>query len=522
MKKALLLALFLLMALGCTKKPDVRREYYPNGNKKSEAVYKNDKRHGKYTVWHANGQKIEEGEFKDGKLHGKYTVWYANGQKIEEGEFKDGKLHGKYTRLHKNGRISEEGEFKDGKLHGKYTVWHESGTKASEGEYRDHRRYGIWTWWDLNGQKKTGKTLRAPFPLAKGLAAEHPVEKDDPLSIWVGLHSISIAPSYQNYTIALSKYPERVFFQFLRHKGKVVELKDGGIPSRFLKNGDKSYFLIPALQKKLREVAKKDEEALQKKQKVFNGEYTLYVHPKVPFLTVARIIYTAGKSRFRSPKVALTQNNGSVIQVPIFLRKPDDRKYYPLLPDTIGAELQLLMGTNEFVLFANPVPIEDLTSTLKKPRTKRDAGLPEELATGGRTEEGLSRNYHTRVQIGDEKCITKRIQDTQWDFSDLKSAVQEICRLNLSVSASNLSRRTPKPVVQKVRIKLGFDVLWQDIASALVATKSPNGCGVSFEFEVLGPRVSLSESCYEAVSPSKVIEHFNEKAAKVKPTKENP
>jgi len=65
-------------------------EYWPNGQKKSEGTYKDDKRDGLWTEWHENGQKYKELTYKDGKWDGLYTRWLENGQKWFEGTYKDG------------------------------------------------------------------------------------------------------------------------------------------------------------------------------------------------------------------------------------------------------------------------------------------------------------------------------------------------------------------------------------------------------------------------------------------------
>ena len=43
-------------------------EYYDDGQKKEEGIYKNSKKDGLFTMWHENGQKKAEGNYKDGKL----------------------------------------------------------------------------------------------------------------------------------------------------------------------------------------------------------------------------------------------------------------------------------------------------------------------------------------------------------------------------------------------------------------------------------------------------------------------
>ena len=68
-----------------------------NGQKQSEATYKDGEVDGLETVWHENGQKEYEGVTKDGNADGLWTYWHENGQKKSETTFKDGKeLSAKY------------------------------------------------------------------------------------------------------------------------------------------------------------------------------------------------------------------------------------------------------------------------------------------------------------------------------------------------------------------------------------------------------------------------------------------
>ena len=41
--------------------------------------------------WYENGQKKSEVTFKDGKINGLVTYWYENGEKKSEGTYKNGR-----------------------------------------------------------------------------------------------------------------------------------------------------------------------------------------------------------------------------------------------------------------------------------------------------------------------------------------------------------------------------------------------------------------------------------------------
>ena len=117
-----------------TPKNGLHTKYYDDGQKKSEANFKDDKLDGKYTEWYENGQIKLESNWKEEKLFGKMTYWHENGQKESEGNWKDGKKHGIFTEWDENGQKKSEENWKDGKDVEKLVDWLENGQKKSEHE----------------------------------------------------------------------------------------------------------------------------------------------------------------------------------------------------------------------------------------------------------------------------------------------------------------------------------------------------------------------------------------------------
>ncbi|MAG60997.1 hypothetical protein CL619_04375 [archaeon] len=99
-----------------------------NGQKKSEATYKDGELDGIWIRWHENGQKGIEATYKNGELDGKYTSWYENGQKESEEIMMDVRPDGKYTTWYENGQEQSESTYKDGEMI-QYTFWDEEGNK---------------------------------------------------------------------------------------------------------------------------------------------------------------------------------------------------------------------------------------------------------------------------------------------------------------------------------------------------------------------------------------------------------
>ena len=127
------------------------REYYENGQIKSEENYKDRKENGKWkedgkwTYFYENGQIKEEINYKDGFS---YTInfWTEDGELM----VKDG--NGKLTSYYENGQIASEGNTKDGKEDGKWTLYYENGQIWIEGNYKDGEKNGKWTSYHENGQ----------------------------------------------------------------------------------------------------------------------------------------------------------------------------------------------------------------------------------------------------------------------------------------------------------------------------------------------------------------------------------
>jgi|GEM_PF-4870143 len=51
-------------------------------------------RHGTYTRWHSNGQKASQATYRNGKLHGTYRFWDRHGKLMGEQRFRSGESIG--------------------------------------------------------------------------------------------------------------------------------------------------------------------------------------------------------------------------------------------------------------------------------------------------------------------------------------------------------------------------------------------------------------------------------------------
>lgn len=87
---------------------------------------------------------------------GKYEEYYSsNGQKKSEANYRDGKLNGLFTSWYENGKKKSETSYINGEADGLFTWWYENGQKMSETDYIDGKANGVTVEWDENGQKKS-------------------------------------------------------------------------------------------------------------------------------------------------------------------------------------------------------------------------------------------------------------------------------------------------------------------------------------------------------------------------------
>tara|TARA_B100001250_G_scaffold387215_1_gene384393 strand:- start:3106 stop:3609 length:504 start_codon:yes stop_codon:yes gene_type:complete len=103
------------------------KEFYFDGSKKYEEIFKNGKRDGSSILWYRSGKKWLHSFYKDGKIDGLWTWWYENGLKKEEFIYKDGIKNGLYIKWYENGNKKQETTFIDDKLISE-KKWNEDGS----------------------------------------------------------------------------------------------------------------------------------------------------------------------------------------------------------------------------------------------------------------------------------------------------------------------------------------------------------------------------------------------------------
>ncbi|MEM9353767.1 MAG: toxin-antitoxin system YwqK family antitoxin [Planctomycetota bacterium] len=111
--------------------------------------------HGPYEEYWRNGEKFSEGVFKDGVHHGEWSFWHPNGQLNRTVNFVEGRPDGKWKAYREDGSLEAEREYVDGKREGTWIVYHPDGkTPRVELPYQNGRLEGLRKSFYVNGQER--------------------------------------------------------------------------------------------------------------------------------------------------------------------------------------------------------------------------------------------------------------------------------------------------------------------------------------------------------------------------------
>ncbi len=134
MKKWMLGLVAMLVLVACDD--GVKKDYWENGNIKSELRYESGKLNGE-SVWYTQkGQLAVKGTYKDDVLDGTYTRWHPNGKMASEEHYVNGKLDGEVKKWFDNGQLFQEGQYAEGMMDGQWFIFYPSGALAGKAEYK--------------------------------------------------------------------------------------------------------------------------------------------------------------------------------------------------------------------------------------------------------------------------------------------------------------------------------------------------------------------------------------------------
>lgn len=110
--------------------------YFENGQLKWSGHFEMGNQTGSWEEYYSDGTKEGEGTISaDGKAEEKH--WYPSGQMKSEGMWKDGVKHGRWNTWHASGKLAGEFHYNNGKLDGVVKLWHPNGTRKLEVTYVD-------------------------------------------------------------------------------------------------------------------------------------------------------------------------------------------------------------------------------------------------------------------------------------------------------------------------------------------------------------------------------------------------
>lgn len=139
-----LLASLMVVAVSCDRTVQVKKDYWDNGNLKSELRYENDRLNGRCVWYMANGKPQMEVTYRNDTMQGLSRRWHENGNLMEEVWYRDGVKDSVYRAYSLKGLLSEEGYYVNGKLNGEFHRWYDNGQVFQEGQFVDDMMDGSW------------------------------------------------------------------------------------------------------------------------------------------------------------------------------------------------------------------------------------------------------------------------------------------------------------------------------------------------------------------------------------------
>jgi antitoxin component YwqK of YwqJK toxin-antitoxin module len=134
---------------------EVKKEYWDNGNLKSEIHYKDGKPEGLATWWYETGEKKSETQYKRGIQDGLEIEWYKSGQKKSKTQYKSGTQNGLEIEWYKSGKKKSETHYKNGFKDRLEIEWYDSNQKKNETTYKNNHKDGLKIEWYKSGKKKS-------------------------------------------------------------------------------------------------------------------------------------------------------------------------------------------------------------------------------------------------------------------------------------------------------------------------------------------------------------------------------
>ena len=141
------------------------KEYWPNGNVRSEGHYIDGKKDGVWVFYREEGEKEQEGRYLDDQIHGIWTWWHPGGQVHREEGYVRGEPEGVFLELDTAGNVLVSGQYADGEREGLWQM-HINDHKE-EGSFLGGKKDGLWRHVYGDGQRQFEGTFSFGQPTGK-------------------------------------------------------------------------------------------------------------------------------------------------------------------------------------------------------------------------------------------------------------------------------------------------------------------------------------------------------------------
>lgn len=147
MKGSGIIVLFIsIMVFSSCSKPE--KEFWPNGNLKSEIQYKGEQKEGDARYYYEDGTLQMSCTYHKNKLSGLMTRYYTNGFKQEEQYYLNDLPDGPGKTWDRLGLLASTVNYSAGKLHGIYREWHPNQVLKTDGVYVNGLFDGQWLYYN--------------------------------------------------------------------------------------------------------------------------------------------------------------------------------------------------------------------------------------------------------------------------------------------------------------------------------------------------------------------------------------
>ncbi|MES2512489.1 MAG: hypothetical protein V4580_00015 [Bacteroidota bacterium] len=129
-------------------------EFYSDGKKKSEHIFKDDTISGAFVKFYHNGKLMEKGSLDLTAGTGFKELYFSNGKSKQYDEWKDG-VQIAYKEFNEQGQLVSENKMIDGKYVGTNTYYNSEGVLLSKGQLYNNKKHGNYEYFYASGAKKS-------------------------------------------------------------------------------------------------------------------------------------------------------------------------------------------------------------------------------------------------------------------------------------------------------------------------------------------------------------------------------